>query len=248
MRHVGILSKRTAKEILRDPLNLCFGLGFPLVILGLLSAIQANVPKEAAPDLFEISKLAPAITVFGLAFMTLFSALLISKDRTSALLLRLYTTPLKPLDYILGYTLPMIPIALAQTAITYAFGMILGLKWTPNILLGLLLSIPSAWIFIAMGLLCGSLLNDKQVGGVCGALLTNLTAWLSGIWFDVALVGGAFETVANLLPFRHAVEMQRAAYAGNFAEIPQHLWWVLGYAVVLTAASVWAFLAQMRRN
>ena len=248
MRHVGILSKRTAKEILRDPLNLCFGLGFPLVILGLLSAIQANVPKEAAPDLFEISKLAPAITVFGLAFMTLFSALLISKDRTSALLLRLYTTPLKPLDYILGYTLPMIPIALAQTAITYAFGMILGLKWTPNILLGLLLSIPSAWIFIAMGLLCGSLLNDKQVGGVCGALLTNLTAWLSGIWFDVALVGGAFETVANLLPFRHAVEMQRAAYAGNIAEIPQHLWWVLGYAVVLTAASVWAFLAQMRRN
>ena len=248
MRHALILSKRTAKEILRDPLNLAFGLGFPLVILGLLSAIQSNIPKEAANGLFEISLLAPAITVFGLAFMTLFSAMLISKDRTSALLLRLYTTPLRPLDYILGYMLPMVPIALAQTALCYLFGMVLGLKWTPNILLALLLSIPAAWIFIALGLLCGSLLNDKQVGGVCGALLTNLTAWLSGIWFDVALVGGAFETIANLLPFRHAVEIQRAAYAGNFGEIPAHLWWVLGYAVVLTALAVWAFLRQMKKN
>ena len=247
MKNVLVLSRRTAKEVLRDPLNLCFGLGFPLVILGLLSAIQANVPKEAG-GLFEIDKLGPAITVFGLAFMTLFSALLISKDRTSALLLRLYTTPLRPADYILGYMLPMVPIALAQTAVTYAFGLVLGLKWTWNILLCLLLSVPSAWIFIALGLLCGSLLNDKQVGGVCGALLTNLTAWLSGIWFDVALVGGVFEKIADVLPFRHAVEIQRAAYAGNFAAIPAHMWWVLGWAVVLTAAAIWAFLRQMKKN
>ncbi len=244
MKNVLVLSRRTAKEILRDPLNLCFGLGFPLVILGLLSAIQANVPEP----LFEINRLGPAITVFGLAFMTLFSALLVAKDRTSALLLRLYTTPLRPVDYILGYMLPMVPIALAQTAITYGFGLILGLKWTPNILVCLLLSVPSAWIFIALGLFCGSLLNEKQVGGICGALLTNLTAWLSGIWFDVALVGGVFEKIADVLPFRHAVEIQRAAYSGDFAAIGPHLWWVLGYAAVLTVLSVRAFLGQMKKN
>ena len=244
MKRALLLSRRTAREILRDPLNLCFGLGFPLVILGLLSAIQANVPVA----LFEISRLAPAVPVFGLSFMTLFAALLVARDRTSALLLRLYTTPLRPADYVLGYLLPMVPIALAQTVVCYGFGMVLGLKWSPNILLGLLLSIPAAWIFIALGLLCGSLLNDKQVGGICGALLTNLTAWLSGIWFDVGLVGGAFETVADLLPFRHAVELQRAAYVGNFAAIPSHLWWVLGYAAGLTVLSVWAFLRQMKKN
>ena len=247
MRQTLLLSRRTAKEVLRDPLNLCFGLGFPLVILGLLSAIQANVPAEAG-GLFEIDKLGPAITVFGLAFMTLFSALLISKDRTSALLLRLYTTPLRPVDYILGYMLPMVPIALAQAAVCYAFSLILGLNWSWTIPVCLLLSIPTAWIFIALGLFCGSLLNDKQVGGVCGALLTNLTAWLSGIWFDVGLVGGAFETIANLLPFRHAVEIQREAYAGNFAEIWPHLGWVVGWGLVLTAAAIWAFLRQMKKN
>ena len=69
-------SGRTAKEIVRDPLNLSFGLGFPLVLLLLLTAIQANIPVS----LFELEMLTPGITVFGLAFMTLFSALLIAKE------------------------------------------------------------------------------------------------------------------------------------------------------------------------
>ena len=104
-------AKRCAKEILRDPLNIFFGLGFPIVLLFLLSAIQANIPVE----IFEIERLAPGIAVFGLSFMTLFSATLVSKDRESALLQRLYTTPLKPADFILGYTLPLIPMAVAQS-------------------------------------------------------------------------------------------------------------------------------------
>ena len=99
-------SVRTAKEILRDPLTLFFGLGFPLILLLLLTAIQANIPVE----LFEIERLTPGITVFGLSFMTLFSATLISRDRESALLQRLYTTPLTAADFILGYTIPIIPI------------------------------------------------------------------------------------------------------------------------------------------
>ena len=96
--------------------------------------------------------------------------------------------------------------------------------------------------------LCGSVLNDKQVGGVCGALLTNLTAWLSGIWFDLELVGGAFKKIAYALPFVHAVEMERAVITGNYSEILPHLWWVLGYAVALFAAAVLLFLRQMKRQ
>ena len=101
---------RNTKEILRDPINLLFGLGFPLVLILLLSAIQANVPVS----LFEIARLAPGVTVFGLSFMTLFSATLISKDRGSALLQRLYTTPLTAVDFILGYALPILPFRFAK--------------------------------------------------------------------------------------------------------------------------------------
>ncbi|MCH5200906.1 MAG: ABC transporter permease [Oscillospiraceae bacterium] len=237
-------SARNAKEILRDPLNLLFGLGFPIVLILLLTAIQANVPVE----LFEISRLAPGVVVFGLSFMTLFSATLVAKDRGSSLLQRLYTTPLSPKDFILGYILPILPICIAQTIICYIAAVILGLEITVNILLSAVSVIPVALLYISIGLLCGSVLTDKQVGGICGALLTNLSAWLSGTWFDLELVGGVFKDIAYALPFVHAVEMERAVLSGNYADIFPHIWWVLGYAAVITAGAVFAFLGQMKRQ
>lgn len=237
-------ANRNAKEILRDPLTLIFGLGFPLVLILLLSAIQANIPVS----LFEIQHLTPGITVFGLSFMTLFSATLIAKDRGSSLLQRLYTTPLTPLDFILGYTLPIVPFAVAQSIICYLVAIVLGLDITVHILFAVLFVIPISVLFIALGLLFGSILTDKQVGGICGALLTNLSAWLSGTWFDLEMVGGVFKEIAYALPFVHAVEMERAILTGDLAGIFPHLWWVLGYALGALAVAVLLFLRQMKKE
>jgi len=236
--------KRTAKEILRDPPNIVFGLGFPLVILLLLSAIQASIPVS----LFEIEELTPGISVFGLSFMTLFSATLIAKDRSSSFIQRLYTTPLTASDYILGYALPIIPIAIAQSIICYIVAFFLGLPITVNIFYAVLSVIPTAVFFIALGLLCGTIFNDKQVGGICGALLTNLAAWLSGTWFDLELVGGLFKQIAYALPFVHAVELQRAVLRGDFGNIFPHFWWVLGYACLTVIISILVFTRKMRKN
>ncbi|MBR2371023.1 MAG: ABC transporter permease [Clostridia bacterium] len=238
------LTKRNVKEIIRDPLTVIFGLGFPIVLILLLSAIQANVPVS----LFEIESLAPGIAVFGLSFLTLFSALIISKDRGSALLLRLYTAPLRPWEFILSYTLPLIPIALLQSAICFVVATILGLDVNVRLLLALLMIVPIALLYVGMGLLFGSILNDKQVGGVCGALLTNLSAWLSGIWFDLELVGGAFKAIAHALPFYHAVELERAAVSGELGGMIDHLLWVLGYAVAILTLAVIMFLRQMKKQ
>lgn len=235
-------SVRTAKEILRDPLNLAFGIGFPLAVIFLLSAIQANIPVS----LFEIGYLTPGITVFGLTFMTLFTATLVAKDRESALLQRLYTTPLTALDFILGYMLPILPIALVQCVICYIAAILLGLDITVTILYAILLTIPVSLFFIALGLLCGSLFSVKQVGGICGALLTNLTAFLSGVWFDIDLVGGGFRKVADILPFVHAVEMERAVLNGAYSNIFPHIQWVLGYTAAAAALAVVFFLRRMR--
>lgn len=238
------LADRNFKEILRDPLNLFFGLGFPVVLLLLLSAIQANVPVS----LFELRRLTPGITVFGLSFMTLFSATVIAKDRGSSLLQRLYTAPLTPMDFILGYALPILPMAAAQCAVCYLAALCLGLEWTVNILYAILLILPVSVLYIALGLLCGSVFTDRQVGGICGALLTNLSAWLSGTWFDLELVGGVFREIAYALPFVHAVEMERAVLNGTYSGIFPHIWWVLGYAFAALAAAVFFFLRQMRRQ
>lgn len=244
MMRMLTFAKRNFKETMRDPLNLSFLFGFPAVLLLLLSAIQANIPVS----LFEIEHLAPGVAVFGLAFMTLFSATLISKDRRSSLMHRLYTTPMTSVDFILGYTLPMIPIAIAEGVAAYLFAVILGLQISVNILLAILFIIPVALLYIAIGLLCGSVFNDKQVGGICGALLTNLSAWLSGIWFDLELVGGVFKSIAYALPFVHAVEMERAVIAGSLSDAITHMLWVLGYAIAILAAAVLLFLRQMKKK
>ena len=239
-----MFAKRCAKEILRDPLNLMFGLGFPVAVLLLLSAIQANIPVP----LFEIAHLSPGIAVFGLSFLTLFSATLIARDRESAFLQRLYTTPLKSADFILGYLLPIIPIGLAQSAACYLAAVMLGMPVTVNILFAVLMILPIAVFYISLGLLCGSVFNVKQVGGICGALLTNLSAWLSGVWFDLDLVGGSFGKIANLLPFVHAVELERAIIQGAFTQTLPHLLPVLGYGIVTTVAAVLLFLRQKDRQ
>ena len=237
-------AKRCAKEILRDPLNLAFGLGFPLVLLFLHCAMQANIPVS----LFEIDNLTPGITIFGLSFMTLFSATLIAKDRESAFLQRLYTTPLTGLDFVIGYMLSILPIALSQTVICYLAAVPLGLTGSINIVYGILGIIPMAIFNIALGLLCGSLLGVKQVGGVCGALLTNLSAWLSGVWFDLNLLGGLFEKIANMLPFVHAVELEKALLSGNFDLAISHILPVLLYGAIATLVAILCFLSQMKKQ
>ena len=237
-------AKRCMKEILRDPLTLGFGLGFPLVLLALLSAMQANIPV----NLFEINTLTPGITVFGLSFMTLFSATLIAKDRETSLLQRLYTTPLTGLDFIMGYMIPILPIAIGQTVICYLFAIPLGLTVSVNIVYAIIGIIPMAIFNIALGLLCGSVLGVKQVGGICGALLTNLSAWLSGVWFDLELVGGFFEKLAKVLPFFHAAELEKALFSGNLEVAMTHILPIVLYSVGATVVAVCCFLGQMKKQ
>lgn len=241
---MAVFAKRCARELLRDPISIGFGLGFPLVLLFLLSAMQANIPVP----MFEINTLTPGISVFGLSFLTLFSATLVAKDRESAFLQRLYTTPLRGADFILGYMLPLLPMAVCQTVICYLCAIPLGIDVGWGMLYAAVGNIPMAVFNISLGLLCGSLLGVKQVSGICGALLTNLSAWLSGVWFDLSLVGGFFEAVARVLPFYHAVEMEKALFSGDFTLALTHITPVMLYAILTAVAAILLFLRQMKRQ
>ncbi|MBQ3574473.1 MAG: ABC transporter permease [Clostridia bacterium] len=234
---------KNIKEMLRDPLTACFGAGFPLVLLGMFSLIQKNIPVP----LFEIEVITPGIVCFGFSFLALFSALQVSKDRSSALMTRLLASPLAAKDYIMGYALPMLPLAIVQEVICFGFAAVLGLKINGNALLCMAVMLPAAIVYIAIGLICGSLLNDKQVGGVCGAALTNVSALLSGAWFDIAHMGRGMDIFAHILPFANAVDAGRAAIAGDFSAMAQPMTIVCAYAVILGAAAIIIFALRMRR-
>lgn len=243
---IAVFSKRNAREILRDPVNLFFGLGFPLVLLFLFSIINNAIPAEANNTMYAPQKVAPGVAMFGTVFLALFSGMLIAKDRATAFLMRLFASPMRSVDFIVGYTLPMIVLAVVQSVITFLAAAFVGLPLSWNTLLAVAVLIPVSLLFVGIGLLCGSLMNDKAVGGFCGALLTNVAGWLSGVWIPLDLIGGAFKTVSEALPFYHAAQAARQAVNGHYAEILPHLLIVLAYAMVFYVLAVLVFRHKMR--
>ncbi|MFS0673564.1 ABC transporter permease [Ornithinibacillus sp. 179-J 7C1 HS] len=232
-----VFANRVMKEIIRDPISLFFGLAFPLILLILLSAINRSIPV----DLFNIALLAPGIAVFGLSFMALFAAQVLAKDRASSFLTRLFTTPMTAHNFILGYMLPLIIMSVIQIAFCLFAALFLGLDFTITIFATIMMLIPMALIYIGIGLICGTLFSEKAAIGICGALLTNVSAWLSGVWFDLELVGGIFKDIANILPFVHAVEVGKSVLDGYYTNMFPHIWWVISYAVIIMVISIFVF-------
>ncbi|MGW7874491.1 ABC transporter permease [Staphylococcus saprophyticus] len=240
---VTAFATRNRKEILRDPLSIVFGIGFPLVILILLSFLQKSLPGMS--DIFAIENFVPGIAVFGLTFISLFSGMLISGDRSSSYLMRLFTSPLSGIDYIIGYSYPLLPMAILQSAICFLTGVILGMPVSVNILFSIVALIPVAVLFISIGLMMGSVLSQKQMNGA-GAILTNSVLFLGGIVIPLNTIGGTFQTICNLLPFVHAVDLVQSVLSDNYSEVFQHLWWVLGYTAVIFILAVIFFKKKMK--
>lgn len=233
---------RNVRELLRDPLTSAFGLGFPLVLLALLSLLQRNIPVP----MFEIMTLAPGVAAFGLTFIALFSAMLVSRDRSRSFMMRLCASPMTARDFILGYMLPLVPLAAAQTVVCYLAALPFGFSLNFGTLVSIFSLLPAAMMYIAIGLICGTLLTDRQVGGICGAALTNVCAWLSGIWFETDLLGDGFAAFAECLPFARAVDAARLAAAEDYAGMLLPLGIVLVWAAALTVVSVLLFSRRMK--
>lgn len=241
-----IFTKRCFKEVLRDPLTLVFGAGFPVVLLILLSVMNLNIPAQANMEMFHIEKLLPGVAVFGFSFLALFGGLLLATDRETAFLTRLFTTPMRAADFLAGYALPLLPLGLAQVALCLLVGIFFGLTPTWHFLTMPLFLLPTLVLFVSIGLFLGSLMNAKQVGSLCGALLTNVSAWLSGTWFSLDLLGEGFKRFAYVLPFANAVDAARAALAGDVrtALIPTLI--VCAWCVPFVLLGVFTFHRKMK--
>ncbi|PEY28797.1 ABC transporter permease [Bacillus cereus] len=240
MRYLTFAS-RNRKEILRDPLTLLFGIGLPIIIMFLFSMMQKNIPF----DLYNIENLTPGVIVFSFSFLTLFSGMLISKDKSSSFLMRIFASPMSASDYITGYALPLLPVAILQTVICFISAFFLGLSFNANVLVATFILIIIAMLYIGFGLLLGTYFTDKQVGGIF-AIFVNLTTWLSGTWFKLDMIGGTFKTIGYALPFAHAVDATRFALSGEYRDLVVPLLWVVGYTIIIFVIAIWGFKRKMK--
>ena len=245
-------SKRTTKEILRDPLSYIFCLGFPLILLIIMTVVDRSIPKEAGMTIFKIQSLAPGMAVFGLTFVMLFTCIQFSKDRSTAFLTRLYASPMKSVDYIVGYTVPSVVLALLQIAITYVCSFIvaaiIGESLNPlNILLSVVYLFPSILLYLGFGLLFGALLNDKAAPGVCSIVIT-LSCMVGGIWMDVDSMGDAIKNLSHSLPFYHGMKAARMVVSGEAGDALKPLLITLVYATVIYILAIIVMQGKMKKD
>ncbi|MCI8526342.1 MAG: ABC transporter permease [Oscillospiraceae bacterium] len=234
---------RCRRELLRDPVSLFFSVGLPVALLAMMHLIQRSIGD--GPAIFDLPRFTPGIALFSLAFLSMFAAMLLAGDRDSAYLTRLYASPMQAADFLAGYCLPLLPLGLAQGAVCFLAAFCLGLRDAAGALRCLLAMVPVILLFIALGLLLGSILRGRQVGAIA-SILVQVVALSSGMWFDLELIGGGFRTVCRLLPFARALELIQRAMAGSAAGAAENLAWVLGYAAAISAAAVLLFRRQMR--
>lgn len=252
MTRAAAFSRRNGKEILRDPLSYAFCLGFPLVMLVVMTLIDRSIPSEAGMTLFRIDRLSGGIAVFGQTFFMLFLALTVSKDRGSSFLVRLYATPMTAGDFTAGYLVPVLILALAQGIVVCAASLVVSLAGGVKLdlmglaaMLGSLL--PSAVLFAALGLLFGTLFSEKAGPGLCSVVI-SLGSFFGGIWFDAESAGGVLLRICRSLPFYYCVSAARSAAVLDFTWDAWGLPLLVSAvsAAVVTAAACAVFRLRMR--
>lgn len=238
-----VYSKRNFKELLSDPINLAFTIGLPVFLIIFMVIFNKSLQFNES---FNVENFVPSTIIFSFTFLTMFSGMLIAKDRTSEFLSRMYVSPLKAHNYILGYMLPMLVVAFIQILILYAIGFILGLNFTLNILASIPFLLLISLIFIGLGLVFGSLLKDSVVGGV-SSIIIQVVAFTSGMWFSLDLIGGAFKTISYILPFSHSVDLVKSIVSGNYNDILVSTLVVLAYTLITVILSIIIFKKKMKQ-
>ena len=249
MRYMHFAS-RNFKELVRDPLSWIFCLGFPIVMLVLMTVINESIPPEAGMTLFQIQNLAPGIMIFVDTFIMLFASMLLSGDRTEAFLLRLYTSPMTSFDFIAGYLIPLAVLALGQAAINLITALIIGAFTGISLsisgaLIAVVLSIPAILMFIGFGLLFGCVFTRNSAPGISSIIIT-LSGMFGGIWMDVDAIGGVLAKLCNALPFVHAVRSARYAFEGCYSDSLCESGIVLIWAAAMLILSVVIFRKKMK--
>ncbi|MBO7449477.1 MAG: ABC transporter permease [Clostridiales bacterium] len=254
MKKTIVFAKRNLIEVARDPLSWIFCAAFPIVMLIIMTIVNSTIPKEAGQTLFRLDNLSGGIAIFGQMFVMLFTALAVAKDRGGAFLTRLYSSPMKSRNFVFGYLLPMIGVAFVQVLLSFASSVIISKIVDTDISIGgLLLTavvvMPSALMFSAIGLLFGTIFNDKAAPGLC-SIIISVGAMLGGIWFDIEGAGGIMFKIGRCLPFFYSTKLARASITLDFGfkEFVVPFLVTILSAIVLTVLGSIVFCHKMRAD
>lgn len=231
-------ANRNFKEIIRDPLSIIFSIILPLFLLYIFK--QFKIPNEV----YNIENFTPGIIIFSLSFITMFTSSLVAKDRSTSLTTRLGVSPMKSIDYILGYSISVLPIVLIQNILFFITAILLGLNFSINIIYTILVTIPISILFISLGILIGTITNEKSSSGV-SSIVVQLVAFTSGMYFSTDMVGNTFSTICKILPFQSTLNITKSILNNSYNNILTSILVVVIYAIITIVLEIFLFKKKM---
>lgn len=243
----AVFARRNITEILRSPISWAFGLLLPLGIFVIMQIIVNSIGDAASNvPMFAVDRFTGGVVIFGASFFALFAAMLISSDRNQSFLSRLYASPMTAGEFIGGYALGIMPLAVAGSVITLIAALCFGATASPHILVAVAFAVVVNMLFVAIGIIMGSLLSEKNAPPLC-SVVVQVTALLSGMWFDLEAIGGGFNVFCHVLPFAHCYDIMRYTIAGDYANVWLPMLVVVGYTAVLSVGAALAFRRAAKR-
>lgn len=247
MNRTVIFARRNISELLRSPVSWAFGLLLPLGIFVIMQIIVKSIGDGAAVvPMFGVDRFTGGVVIFGTSFLSLFCALLISTDRKQSFLVRLFASPMTPKDFIFGYVLGTLPLAVASSVITFIAALCFGITPTWNILVAVVFAVIIGLLFVSIGVIFGSVLSDKNAPPLC-SVVVQVAALLSGMWFDLDMIGGGFDVFCHVLPFAHCYDLIRYTLAGDYGSVWLPAIVVIAYTAVLLVGATFAFRARAKK-
>ena len=231
-------ANRNFKEIIRDPLSIIFSIILPLFLLYIFK--QFKIPNEV----YNIENFTPGIIIFSLSFITMFTSSLVAKDRSTSLTTRLEVSPMKSIDYILGYSISVLPIVLIQNILFFITAILLGLNFSINITYTILVSIPISLLFISLGILIGTITTEKSSSGV-SSIVVQLVAFTSGMYFSTDMVGNTFSTICKILPFQSTLNITKSVLNNSYNNILTNTLIVVIYTIITILLEIFLFKKKM---
>ena len=185
----------------------------------------------------------PGIIVFSLSFITMFVSILVAKDRTTSLLIRLGVSPMKPVEFIMGYIISTIPIIIIESILIYVISIILGLEFSLYIIVSIFIVAIIAILFISLGILIGSICTEKSASGV-SSIIVQLVCFT--MYFSKDMLGDGFRRICEYLPFESVVTLIRGISSNNVSIItPRNIIIVVMYTVITFILSTYLFNKNM---
>ena len=171
------------------------------------------------------------------------------RDRTRGFLSRLMTTPARPSDFIFGYSLPFIPVIIISIAIYLGVGILMGLSIIGNFGLAFLILFIIGICCLGIGMILGTLAKSEDQASAAPFIFIVPVAMISGGWWSVEQMPSVIKSIAEALPFLHAMDASRDVITrgAGFAGIIPDLYWLIGWTVALFAIGIVLFRRSMTK-